>query len=68
MMEEEITKDERQIIVEEQIERCAIAYLKQETPEAEEKLAKWFEIEPDLTQEILGCYCQVWLEEPPDEF
>ncbi|MFB6276929.1 MAG: hypothetical protein ABEI32_12395 [Halothece sp.] len=67
-MEEEITKAELQMIVEEQIERCAIAYLKQETPEAEENLAKWFEIEPDLTTEILGCYCRVWLEEPPDEF
>lgn len=67
-MEEEITREELQMIVEEQIERCAIAYLKQETSEAEENLTKWFEVEPLLTQEILGCYCQVWLEEPPDEF
>ena len=68
MMDEKTTRNELQMIVEEQIERCAIAYLKQDTPDAEENLAKWFEIEPNLTREILGCYCQVWLEEPPDEF
>lgn len=65
-MDESITPEELQMMLEEKIESAIAQYLNQETPEAEMRLTAFFKLYPQLTSKLWRNYCS--LPQDIDEF